>query len=202
MKAVRVVSGRAVPLNRSDVDTDQIIPSDWLKRVERTGFGQGLFSEWRDDRSFVLNDQRFAGANILVAGPNFGTGSSREHAVWSIMDYGFEVVISARFADIFRNNCTKNGLVPVTVPNDVAERLLAAVDADPGLEITVDMERLLLEVPALGISQPFPFDAATQERFLEGLDDIDITLRHVDAITAYEQTRAPWLPSVNAPTPS
>ena len=202
MKAVRVVSGRAVPLDRSDVDTDQIIPSDWLKRVERTGFGQGLFSEWRDDRSFVLNDQRFAGANILVAGPNFGTGSSREHAVWSIMDYGFEVVISARFADIFRNNCTKNGLVPVTVPNDVAERLLAAVDADPGLEITVDMERLLLEVPALGISQPFPFDAATQERFLEGLDDIDITLRHVDAITAFEKTRAPWLPSVSAPTPS
>ena len=202
MKAVRVVSGRAVPLDRSDVDTDQIIPSDWLKRVERTGFGQGLFSEWRDDRAFVLNDQRFAGANILVAGPNFGTGSSREHAVWSIMDYGFEVVISARFADIFRNNCTKNGLVPVTVPNDVAERLLAAVDADPGLEITVDMERLLLEVPALGISQPFPFDAATQERFLEGLDDIDITLRHVDAITAFEKTRAPWLPSVSAPTPS
>ncbi len=202
MKAVRVVSGRAVPLNRSDVDTDQIIPSDWLKRVERTGFGQGLFSEWRDDRSFVLNDQRFAGANILVAGPNFGTGSSREHAVWSIMDYGFEVVISARFADIFRNNCTKNGLVPVTVPNDVAEQLLAAVDADPSLEITVDMERLLLVVPALGISQPFPFDAATQERFLEGLDDIDITLRHVDAITAFEKTRAPWLPSVSAPTPS
>ena len=202
MKAVRVVSGRAVPLDRSDVDTDQIIPSDWLKRVERTGFGQGLFSEWRDDRSFVLNDQRFAGANILVAGPNFGTGSSREHAVWSIMDYGFEVVISARFADIFRNNCTKNGLVPVTVPNDVAEQLLAAVDADPSLEITVDMERLLLEVPALGISQPSPFDAATQERFLEGLDDIDITLRHVDAITAFEKTRAPWLPSVSAPTPS
>ena len=196
MKAVRVVSGRAVPLNRSDVDTDQIIPSDWLKRVERTGFGQGLFSEWRDDRDFVLNDQRFAGANILVAGPNFGTGSSREHAVWAIMDYGFDVVISSRFADIFRNNCTKNGLVPVTVPQEVADRLLAAVEADPSTEITVDMERLVVEAPSLGISQSFPMDGATQERFLEGLDDIGITLRHVDAISAYEKTRPAWLPAV------
>ena len=202
MKAVRIVSGRAVPLNRSDVDTDQIIPSDWLKRVERTGFGKGLFSEWRDDRSFVLNDERFTNANILVAGPNFGTGSSREHAVWAIMDYGFDVVISSRFADIFRNNCTKNGLVPVTVPVEMAEQLLAAVEADPSLEITVDMERLLLEVPALGISQSFPFDTATQERFLEGLDDIGITMRHVDAITAYEKTRPAWLPTVNAPAAS
>ncbi len=199
MKAVRVVSGKAVPLNRSDVDTDQIIPSDWLKRVERTGFGQGLFSEWRDDRSFVLNDPRFAGASILVAGPNFGTGSSREHAVWAIMDYGFDVVISSRFADIFRNNCTKNGLVPVTVPAEVADRLLAAIEADPSIEITVDMERLVVEAPSLGITQSFPMDAATQERFLEGLDDIGITLRHVDAITAYEQTRPAWLPRVDAP---
>ena len=113
MEPVIVVTGTAVPLDRSDVDTDQIIPSDWLKRVERTGFGQGLFASWRDDRSFVLNDERFAGASILVGGPNFGTGSSREHAVWAIMDYGFQAVISPRFADIFRNNCTKNGLVPV-----------------------------------------------------------------------------------------
>lgn len=199
MDAVRIITGTAVPLDRSDVDTDQIIPSDWLKRVERTGFGQGLFSEWRDDRDFVLNDQRFAGASILVAGPNFGTGSSREHAVWAIMDYGFDVVISSRFADIFRNNCTKNGLVPVTVPQEVADQLLTAVEADPSLEITVDMERLVVEVPSLGITQPFPMDASTQERFLEGLDDIGITLRHVDAITAYETTRPAWLPSV---TPS
>ena len=198
MKAVRVVSGKAVPLNRSDVDTDQIIPSDWLKRVERTGFGQGLFSEWRDDRSFVLNDQRFAGANILVAGPNFGTGSSREHAVWAIMDYGFDVVISSRFADIFRNNCTKNGLVPVMVPQDVADRLLAAVEADPSIEITVDMERLVVEVPALGIVESFPMDTSTQERFLEGLDDIGITMRHVDAIAEYEKTRPAWLPAVES----
>ena len=142
MKAVRAITGTAVPLDRSDVDTDQIIPSDWLKRVERTGFGKGLFSEWRDDRSFVLNDERFAGAAILVAGPNFGTGSSREHAVWAIMDYGFEAVISPRFADIFRNNCTKNGLVPVQVPADFGAALLAAVEADPTLSVTVDVERL------------------------------------------------------------
>ena len=196
MEAVRVITGRGVPLDRSDVDTDQIIPSDWLKRVERTGFEAGLFSEWRDDRDFVLNDQRFTGASILVAGPNFGTGSSREHAVWAIMDYGFDVVISSRFADIFRNNCTKNGLVPVTVPQEIADRLLAAVEADPSTEITVDMERLVVEAPSLGISESFPMDAATQERFLEGLDDIGITMRHVDAISAYEKTRPAWLPAV------
>src|SRR5690349_11269680 len=151
MKAVRIVSGRAVPLERSDVDTDQIIPAEWLKRVERTGFGKGLFSSWRDDRSFVLNDERFAGANILVAGPNFGTGSSREHAVWAIMDYGFAAVISPRFADIFRNNCTKNGLVPVQVPGEVGEQLLAAIEADPSLEITVDVERRTVAAPAIGV---------------------------------------------------
>ncbi|HEX7096792.1 MAG TPA: 3-isopropylmalate dehydratase small subunit [Acidimicrobiales bacterium] len=198
MKAVRVVTGRAVPLDRSDVDTDQIIPSDWLKRVERTGFGEGLFSEWRDNPNFVLNDQRYAGANILVAGPNFGTGSSREHAVWAIMDYGFEVVISPRFADIFRNNCTKNGLVPVQVPADVGAQLLAAVQADPSLEITVDVERLVVSAPSAGIESPFPLDPSTQERFLEGLDDIGITLRHEDAIAAYEARRPAWLPVTTA----
>jgi 3-isopropylmalate/(R)-2-methylmalate dehydratase small subunit len=195
MKAVRIVSGRAVPLDRSDVDTDQIIPSDWLKRVERTGFGKGLFSEWRDERDFVLNDERFAGANMLVAGPNFGTGSSREHAVWAIMDYGFDVVISPRFADIFRNNCTKNGLVPVQVTPEVGEQLLAAIDADPSLELTVDVERRTLAAPAIGLEVEFPLDSSIQERFLEGLDDIGITLREVESITAYEQTRATWMPS-------
>ena len=195
MKAVRAVSGRAVPLDRSDVDTDQIIPSDWLKRVERTGFGKGLFSEWRDDRDFVLNDERFAGASILVAGPNFGTGSSREHAVWAIMDYGFDVVISPRFADIFRNNCTKIGLVPVQVPADFGEKLLEAIKADPSLEITVDVERLTVSAPAAGLETEFPLDPATQERFLEGLDDIGITLRVADEITTYEATRPVWLPS-------
>jgi 3-isopropylmalate/(R)-2-methylmalate dehydratase small subunit len=197
MKAVRVVTGRAVPLDRSDVDTDQIIPSDWLKRVERTGFGKGLFSEWRDDRDFVLNDERFAGANILLAGPNFGTGSSREHAVWAIMDYGFDVVISARFADIFRNNCTKNGLVPVQVSPELGAQLLAAVEADPALELTIDVERLTVSVPALGIEAPFPLDPSTQERFLHGLDDIGISLRYVSDIDAYETHRPAWLPALD-----
>ena len=141
MDAVQIVQGTALPLDRSDVDTDQIIPAEWLKRVERTGFGKGLFASWRDDRAFVLNDERFTGACVLVAGPNFGTGSSREHAVWAIMDYGFQAVISPRFADIFRNNCTKNGLVPVQVSAEVCERLIAAVEADPDLEFVVDVDR-------------------------------------------------------------
>ena len=195
MKAVTTISGRAVPLDRSDVDTDQIIPSDWLKKVERTGFGKGLFSEWRDDRNFVLNDEAYAGASILVAGPNFGTGSSREHAVWAIMDYGFDAVISPRFADIFRNNCTKNGLVPVQVDAEVGARILAAVQADPTLEITIDMTRLVVEVPALGIVAPFPMDANTQHRFLNGLDDIGLTLAHADDITSFEAQRPAWMPA-------
>jgi 3-isopropylmalate/(R)-2-methylmalate dehydratase small subunit len=197
MEAVRVHTGRAVPLDRSDVDTDQIIPSDWLKRVERTGFGQGLFGEWRDEREFILNDERYAGATVLVSGPNFGTGSSREHAVWALMDYGFTAVVSPRFGDIFRNNATKNGLVPVQVSEATSDRLRAALHDDPSLEVVVDVERRVLEVPALGLSEPFPLDDATQERFLEGLDDIGITLRSEDAITAYEQRRPSWMPSVS-----
>ncbi len=195
MEAVTVVSGTAVPLDRSDVDTDQIIPSDWLKRVERTGFGAGLFSEWRDDRDFVMNQPEYAGASILVAGPNFGTGSSREHAVWAIMDYGFQAVISPRFADIFRNNCTKNGLVPVQVDETVGRRLLEAVQADPTVEITVDVDRRTVSVPALGIEEPFPLDDSTRERFLQGLDDIGITLRSVGDIDSYESSRPAYLPS-------
>ncbi|MDA3040956.1 MAG: 3-isopropylmalate dehydratase small subunit [Actinomycetota bacterium] len=195
MKAVRVVTGRAVPLDRSDVDTDQIIPSDWLKQVERTGFEKGLFSEWRDDPAFVLNEERFSGASILIAGPNFGVGSSREHAVWAIQQFGFEAVITSRFGDIFRNNSTKNGLIPVVVSPDVARQLLDAVDADPNLEITIDVERRLVEVPELGLSVEFPMDSATQERFLQGLDDIGITLRSVDDIGSFETTRAGWLPT-------
>jgi 3-isopropylmalate/(R)-2-methylmalate dehydratase small subunit len=198
MKAVRAISATAVPLDRSDVDTDQIIPSDWLKRVERTGFGKGLFGEWRDDRSFVLNDQRFAGARILVAGENFGTGSSREHAVWAIMDYGFEAVISPRFGDIFRNNSTKNGLVPVQVSAELGARLLAAIQTEPTLEITVDIERLTISVPTLGIEESFPMDAGTQHRFLNGLDDIGITLTHVAEITKFEQSRPSYMPSTTA----
>jgi 3-isopropylmalate/(R)-2-methylmalate dehydratase small subunit len=195
MNPVRIVQGTAVPLDRSDVDTDQIIPAHWLKRVERTGFGRGLFSTWRDDRDFVLNDERYAGATILVAGPNFGTGSSREHAVWSIMDYGFAAVVSPRFGDIFRNNATKNGLVPVVVPAEVGEALLKAIEADPTLEVTVDVERRTLSAPAAGIECAFPLDDGTRERFLEGLDDIALSLRQADAIDAYEQQRPDWLPT-------
>ena len=198
MEPVRIVSGTAVPLDRSDVDTDQIIPSDWLKRVERTGFEKGLFSEWRDDRDFVLNKEEYAGATILVAGPNFGTGSSREHAVWAIQQFGFEAVISPRFGDIFRNNSTKNGLVPVVVPPEVGEQLLRAIEADPTLELTVDVERRSLEAPAIGLSVNFPLDAAVQHRFLEGLDDIGLTLRHDLEIDSYETTRPGWLPTTGA----
>jgi 3-isopropylmalate/(R)-2-methylmalate dehydratase small subunit len=195
MEAVRIVSGRALPLDRSDVDTDQIIPSDWLKQVERTGFEKGLFSEWRDDPGFVMNDERFAGATILIGGPNFGTGSSREHAVWAIQQSGFRAVISPRFGDIFRNNATKNGLVPVVVSAEVGRKLLAAVEADPALEITVDVQRRLLEVPALGWSEPFPLDDATRERFLEGLDDIGLSLRHELDIDRFEASRPSWMPA-------
>jgi 3-isopropylmalate/(R)-2-methylmalate dehydratase small subunit len=193
MQAVQIVQGTAVPLDRSDVDTDQIIPAEWLKRVERTGFGKGLFSSWRDDRSFVLNDEQYAGASILVAGPNFGTGSSREHAVWAIMDYGFEAVVSPRFADIFRNNCTKNGLVPVQVGAEVGDQLLRAIEADPTLELTIDVDRRTLAAPAIGLEVEFPLDDATRERFLEGLDDIGITLRSETKITDFESTRPAWL---------
>ncbi|HBL07569.1 MAG: 3-isopropylmalate dehydratase small subunit [Acidimicrobiales bacterium] len=195
MEPVEIVSGTAVPLRRADVDTDQIIPSDWLKRVERTGFEKGLFSEWRDNRDFVLNDVRHDGAVVLVAGPNFGTGSSREHAVWAIQQYGFGAVVSPRFADIFANNCTKNGLVPVQVSAEVGEALLDAVEADPELVITVDVRNLTLEAPAAGISCGFPMDTATRERFLEGLDDIDLSLSHETAIAEYESGRAGWLPT-------
>jgi 3-isopropylmalate/(R)-2-methylmalate dehydratase small subunit len=194
MEPVRAITGRAVALDRSDVDTDQIIPSDWLKRVERTGFGAGLFGEWRDDRSFVLNQPQYAGATILVAGPNFGTGSSREHAVWALTDYGFTAVISPRFGDIFRNNATKSGLVPVQVDASVGRALLDAVAADPSLEITVDVEQRTVAAPAAGIEAPFSLDDFTRYRLLEGLDDIGLTLRHEGDIVSYESRRPAWMP--------
>jgi len=193
MKQVRVVSGRAVPLKRSDVDTDQIIPAEWLKRVERTGFDKGLFATWRDDRNFVLNDERYAGASILVAGPSFGVGSSREHAVWALQQYGFDVVIAPSFSDIFRNNCTKNGLVPVTLATDIVESLWAAIEADANVEITVDVERLTVEVPATGARYAFVLDAASQQRFVNGLDDISITMGRDADIGDYERRRPSWL---------
>jgi 3-isopropylmalate/(R)-2-methylmalate dehydratase small subunit len=196
MEPVRVITGRGVPLDRSDVDTDQIIPSDWLKRVERTGFEAGLFSEWRDDRDFVLNQEPYQGATVLVAGENFGTGSSREHAVWAIQQYGFAAVVSPRFGDIFRNNATKNGLVPVQVSAEVGRQLLDALVADPTLELTVDVELRVLEVPALDLVVDFPLDDAVQHRFLNGLDDIGLTLQHEAEITAYEQQRPAWMPVI------
>ena len=194
MKAVHVIQGRGVPLKRSDVDTDQIIPAEWLKRVERTGFEKGLFSTWRDDRNFVLNDERYAGASVLVAGPSFGVGSSREHAVWAIQQGGFDAVVAPSFSDIFRNNCTKNGLVPVVVPEAVVHQIWAAIEADHTVEITIDVERLTLEVPAAGITASFPMDAQTQHRYLNGLDDVGITLSHVAEIDAFEASRPAWLP--------
>jgi 3-isopropylmalate/(R)-2-methylmalate dehydratase small subunit len=195
MRAMQLVSGRGVPLDRSDVDTDQIIPSDWLKRVERTGFGAGLFAEWRDDRNFVLNQEQFAGANILIAGPNFGTGSSREHAVWALQDYGFEAVVSPRFGDIFRNNCTKAGLVPVQVDELTGRLLLDAVLAEPTMEITIDIARSSLEALSAGIETTFPMDEFTRARLLNGWDDIGLTLRYEDDIEAYEALRPSWLPT-------
>ncbi|MFT7648148.1 MAG: 3-isopropylmalate/(R)-2-methylmalate dehydratase small subunit [Candidatus Poriferisodalaceae bacterium] len=197
MKVVRIHEGRAVPLDRSDVDTDQIIPSDWLKRVERTGFGKGLFSEWRDDRDFILNNEQYAGASILVAGSNFGTGSSREHAVWALMDYGFAAVISPRFGDIFRNNSTKNGLVPVQVTEEGAATLRAALHKDPELIVTVDVERRIVSAEKIGFEESFPLEDATRQRFLEGLDDIGITLRSVQNIDTYETSRPAWLPATS-----
>jgi len=193
MKSVHVISGRGVPLRRSDVDTDQIIPAEWLKRVERTGFEKGLFATWRDDRNFVLNDERYTGASILVAGPSFGVGSSREHAVWAIQQGGFDAVVAPSFSDIFRNNCAKNGLVPVIVPEATVERIWNAIEADPATEITVDVERLSVEVPAAGIVESFPMDPQTQHRFLHGLDDVGITMTHADEITDFEQRRPAWL---------
>jgi 3-isopropylmalate/(R)-2-methylmalate dehydratase small subunit len=195
VKAVHVISGRGLPLKRADVDTDQIIPADWLKRVERTGFDKGLFSTWRDDRDFVLNDERYTGARVIVAGPAFGIGSSREHAVWAIQQYGFDAVIAPSFSDIFRVNCTKNGLVPVELPLETVEAIWAAIEADPATELVIDVERLLVEVPAVGISAPFPMDASTQRRLLAGLDDVGITLSHEADIDSYEAHRPAWLTS-------
>jgi len=188
VKPVHVIEGRGVPLERSDVDTDQIIPSDWLKRVERTGFGRGLFSEWRDDTTFVLNQPQYAGASILLAGPRFGTGSSREHAVWALMDYGFEAVIAPSFGDIFRNNSSKQGLVTVQLSLKDVEDLNQLVKDDPSRLIVVDVERLSVEVPDADWHRAFVLDPMTRERLLEGWDDIGISLRREDAITRYEAT--------------
>ena len=194
MIPVDVIRGRGVPLDRSDVDTDQIIPSDWLKRVERTGFGEGLFSQWREDPSFVLNHPAHAGASILVAGPHFGIGSSREHAVWALMDYGFQAVVAPSFGDIFFNNSTKQGLVPVRLAEDDARALMGAVRADASLEITIDVGAGTIAAPAAGIAATFALDEPVRQRLLRGLDDVALTLQHDDDIAAFEARRPSWLP--------
>jgi 3-isopropylmalate/(R)-2-methylmalate dehydratase small subunit len=185
-------TGRAVPLRRSNVDTDQIIPAEYLKRVSRTGFADGLFKAWRDDPAFVLNDSRYDGATVLVAGPDFGTGSSREHAVWALQDYGFRAVISPRFADIFRGNALKGGLLPVELSDAVVSSIQDIVEADPGAEITVDLVERVVRAP--GIDATFEIDDYTRWRLMEGLDDIGLTLTHVDEITAFEADRPAWMP--------
>jgi 3-isopropylmalate/(R)-2-methylmalate dehydratase small subunit len=189
-------TGHAVPLRRSNVDTDQIIPAVYLKRVTRSGYEDGLFQAWRENEpDFVLNQNRYSGATILVAGPDFGTGSSREHAVWALMDYGFKVVISPRFADIFRGNSLKAGLLTVVVPNSAVSLLSDAVEEDPSIDVTVD----LVERTVSWADQNYRFeiDDYGRWRLLEGLDDIDVSLRHVDDIATYEKTRRPWLPAVS-----
>jgi len=190
------ITGVAIPLDRSDVDTDQIIPAVWLKRVERTGFGEGLFSSWRQDPDFVLNRPEFQNGSILIAGPNFGVGSSREHAVWALMDHGIKAVISPRFGDIFRNNATKSGLVPVVVDPRIGDLLLRAAAEEPGLEMVIDVASRTLSVPEIGIAVEFPMDDFTQYRLLEGLDDIGLTLRNETRITEFETSRPGWMPSV------
>ena len=194
MEPLRTHTGTAVVLRRSDVDTDQIIPSDWLKRVERTGFGAGLFSEWREDPDFVVN--RFPEATVLVAGENFGTGSSREHAVWALQDHGFRAVVSTRFADIFRGNSLKGGLLPVQLPVDVVERLMALVEAEPSTPVTVDLEARELRAGSGpdALVAAFELDDFTRWRLLEGLDDIGLTLRHEQEIGSYETRRPVFLP--------
>jgi len=193
VEPVRVVTGTAVPLDRADVDTDQIVSADSLKRIERTGFGPFLFAEWRKDPNFVLNDPRYAGASVLLAGPNFGCGSSREHAPWALEDAGFRAIIAPSFADIFRNNCHKIGLLPVELPSESVRALMDAVEGDPATPITVDLERGTVSAP--GVEETFEIDESTRWRLMEGLDEIGLTLRHADAITGYEAARLPWLPT-------
>jgi 3-isopropylmalate/(R)-2-methylmalate dehydratase small subunit len=193
MEPITVVEGTALPLDRSDVDTDQIIPAEYLKRVERTGFGPFLFAEWRKDPGFVLNDARYAGASILLAGENFGCGSSREHAPWAIEDAGFRAIVAPSFADIFRNNCTKVGLLPVELPAESVRALMDAVLDDPTTRVVVDLDRLVVRAP--GIDEVFDMEAYTRWRLMEGLDDIGLTLRHEAEITAYESRRSAWLPT-------
>ncbi len=194
MKPVKRVSGKALPLGYSDVDTDQIVPSDALKRIERTGFGQFLFSEWRENPDFVMNRPEHEGAVVLLAGENFGSGSSREHAPWALQDYGFGAVIAPSFADIFKNNCAKIGLLAVELPQETVKKLLDAVRADPEARITVDLEERTVTGP--GVETVFEIDDFTRHRLLNGLDDIGLTLTYEADLEAFECSRPSYLPSV------
>jgi 3-isopropylmalate/(R)-2-methylmalate dehydratase small subunit len=195
MEKITVHTGTAVPLRRSNVDTDQIIPAVYLKRVTRTGFEDGLFSAWREDPEFVLNNPAYAGASVLIAGPEFGTGSSREHAVWALQDWGFRAVVAPRFGDIFRGNALKGGLLPVELPVEAVTELWDLIEASPREEITVDLESR--KVVAGQRSWPFQLDDFSRWRLLEGLDDIGLTLRHEAAIDAFEGSREAWFPVVS-----
>ena len=192
MEAFTTHTGRAVPLRRSNVDTDQIIPAHWLKKVTRDGFEDGLFEAWRKDPEFVLNQERYKGATVLVAGPDFGTGSSREHAVWALQNYGFKAVISSRFADIFRGNSLKNGLLTVVLPQETVDRLQQLLEADPAAEVTVDL--VGRQVRAEGVTADFELDENARWRLLEGLDDISLTLREESSIVDYEANRPSFKP--------
>ncbi|MEU0925316.1 3-isopropylmalate dehydratase small subunit [Streptomyces malaysiensis] len=192
MEAFTTHTGRAVPLRRGNVDTDQIIPAHWLKKVTRDGFEDGLFEAWRKDPEFVLNKAEHKGGTVLVAGPDFGTGSSREHAVWALQNYGFKAVISSRFADIFRGNSLKNGLLTVVLPQETVDRLWKLVEADPTAEVTVDL--VDRQVRAEGITADFELDENARWRLLEGLDDISLTLREEDSIASYEARRPSFKP--------
>ncbi len=194
MEPVKRVSGKALPLGYSDVDTDQIVPSDALKRIERTGFGQFLFMEWREDPDFVMNRPEHEGAVILLAGENFGSGSSREHAPWALQDYGFGAIIAPSFADIFKNNCAKIGLLAVELPEEAVKKLLAAVRRDPEAGITVDLEERAVTGP--GVQTTFEMDDFTRHRLLNGLDDIGLTLTHEADLEAFERSRLSYLPKV------
>jgi 3-isopropylmalate/(R)-2-methylmalate dehydratase small subunit len=196
MAGVKRIAGRAVALDRRDIDTDQIIPASWLKRVERTGFAAGLFGAWREDPGFVLNRPGAAEAKVLVAGSNFGCGSSREHAVWALQDFGFQAVVAPSFGDIFRNNSIAAGLVPAKVTEEGAARLFAALAADPDAEVVVDVAAREVAVGPVGRGEPFELADYAQWRLLEGLDDIGLTLRHEEEITAFEASRPAWLPSL------
>jgi 3-isopropylmalate/(R)-2-methylmalate dehydratase small subunit len=193
MEPIGRIEGTALPLDRSDVDTDQIIPAEHLKRIERTGFGPFLFESWRKDPDFILNDARYDGASILLAGPNFGCGSSREHAPWAIEDHGFKAVIAPSFADIFRNNCLKIGLLPIELREESVRALMDASLDDPDTRIEIDLDGLTVRAP--GLDETFDMEQFTRWRLMEGLDDIGLTLRHTDAIDAFESSRDAWLPS-------